>query len=647
MVRMDLSLSGGFYDAPFPGEHRRREDGTVDIRRFPNPRRNEYAASLLALAAQRDGFGLTSAVYFSLTGELDTGRLPSVAESVSPEAPVFLVPVQSVEGRMPPRVPVHVTFQRDAGPYGASNLLAIRPVQGFVLRPSTLYAAVVLRDLRDTRNQNIEPSPTLRQLLQGARIDALSPGALDSYRRAVDALRAQGVSLSDIAGLTVFRTGDPTTEYQRFRAHAVQQPLPSPVERFRRTELFDQYCVYESVIEMPVYQRGEPPYSTTGGEWTTDARGTPVVQRRERARIVITVPRAPMPSSGYPVVLFSRTGGGGDRPLVDRGVRGPGGVTVAPPGSGPALEFARAGWAGLSPDGPHGGLRNTSGADEQLLVFNFTNLAALRDNLRQSALELVLVAHALPALRVPSADCPGAATEARFDTSSLTIMGHSMGASIAPIAVAFEPRFRAMLLSGAGASWTENVVHKLRPIAVRPLADVLVGYAGTGRALREDDPILNVLQWAGETADAQVFNRYVIDEPPEGRPRHVLMMQGIVDHYIMPPIANAASLSLGLDLAGDALDERTAELARFMGITPLLALNQRGALALPASRNRASSSERVTAILTQTREDGVEDGHEVVFQTEAPRRQYRCFLSSLASRAPVVVAPGPLDGPCE
>ena len=34
------------------------------------------------------------------------------------------------------------------------------------------------------------------------------------------------------------------------------------------------------------------------------------------------------------------------------------------------------------------------------------------------------------------------------------------------------------------------------------------------------------------------------------------MLQGIVDHYIQPPIANAASLSLHLDLAGPALSVR-------------------------------------------------------------------------------------------
>ena len=46
--------------------------------------------------------------------------------------------------------------------------------------------------------------------------------------------------------------------------------------------------------------------------------------------------------------------------------------------------------SGITSDGPHGGARTVSGGDEQLLIFNITNPPAMRDNIRQSALELVL-----------------------------------------------------------------------------------------------------------------------------------------------------------------------------------------------------------------------------------------------------------------
>src|SRR5690606_19437534 len=139
---------------------------------------------------------------------------------------------------------------------------------------------------------------------------------------------------------------------------------------------------------------------------------------------------------------------------------------------------------GVSWDGPHGGPRNVTGGDEQFLMFNVLNPDALRDNVRQSALEAVLVARTAGALTFDASSCPGADTggaQVRFDPERLALMGHSMGATIAPLAAAAEPAFRALVLSGAGGSYLENVLHKRKPLDVRPLAELLLGYAAEGR----------------------------------------------------------------------------------------------------------------------------------------------------------------------
>jgi len=155
---------------------------------------------------------------------------------------------------------------------------------------------------------------------------------------------------------------------------------------------------------------------------------------------------------------------------------------------------------------------------------------------------------------------------------------------------------------------------------VRPLAQTILGYADF--ELTAGDPVLSLLQWAGETADPQIYGRRILDEPV-GAPRRVLMVQGIVDHYILPSIANATSLAMGLDLAGPALDEGASELAEFTPLATLLPLAGRAHVGLPMSGNR----EGVTAVVVQHASDGIEDGHEVLFQKQAPRRQVRCFLS--------------------
>src|SRR5262249_4941765 len=153
---------------------------------------------------------------------------------------------------------------------------------------------------------------------------------------------------------------------------------------FALTDTFTDFCAYHTTIAMPDWQSGTPPYGSDGGTWMLDQAGVPIFQRTEEANLVITIPRYAMPATGYPLVVFVRTGGGGDRPLVDRGQQAMEGGPAIEPGEGPARYLARAGFAGIEVDGPLGGLRNTTNSDEQFLTFNVGNLGAMRDNIRES-----------------------------------------------------------------------------------------------------------------------------------------------------------------------------------------------------------------------------------------------------------------------
>jgi hypothetical protein len=636
-VRMDFSRAGSFFAAPFPSDERRGADGSISLAGFPD-RRVDLVQKALALI-QRDarGFSSSGGVHFALTAPLDGARLPDPAGSVDAGAGIFLFAADSLE-----RTPAEVTFAADGGPFGAPNLLSLIPVQGFPLRPGATYAAVVLRKALDAAGQKLGVSLSMAQLAAGDRPQGLPAPAADAYLGALRALAKMGIAGADVAGLAVFRTGTPIDQLKAVRDDALARPLPQPITGFGLHETFDGYCVYASTLSMPVYQSGAPPYAASGGGWVFDAHGIPQFQRSEEANLWVTIPRQAMPAGGYPAAVFVRTGGGGDRPLVDRGPQPAAGQPATVPGTGPALHFAQAGWAGVSVDGPLGGLRNPTHADEQFLIFNLTNPEALRDNVRQSALELIVLAHALASFRIDAGGCPGAAADARLDGTRLALMGHSMGATIAPLAAAHEPLYRALILSGAGGSWIENVLYKRKPIEVRPLAELLLGYSP--RQLAAGDPVLTLVQWAAEPADPQVYARAILREPPPGvAPRQVLMLQGIVDNYILPRIANALSLPLGLDLAGDEIDEGDPALAGQTPLSSLLPLAGRSRISLPASGNASGA----TAIVVQHRGDGIEDGHEVVFQTDPPKHQYRCFLTSLLKGTPSVPPPGAADAPCE
>jgi len=645
-VLCDYTLAGGFFAAPFPDDSRLDSSGHPDLSTFPNPTGSSFVEKMRTML-ERDalGFSSTAGAFLQLSGPLGEDVEADFAASLEPSARVFLVDVDDASPDRGTRIPVRVHFAEDGGPFGAPNLLSLIPLQGAPLRPLTRYAAVVLRDARDAKGQRLGVPASLRQLIRGDAPKGMSASAFDAHRAALATLASLGVENSSIAGLAVFTTDDPTRGLFAVRKAALAEALPTPATPFSAKEVFDDFCVFESTIEMPVFQSGTPPFQEEGGAWTFDANGQPVSQGTETARIVVTLPRRTMPAAGFPTVIFSRTGGGGDRPLVDRGVRAePGGEAVVP-GTGPALHFARAGWAGVSVDGPHGGLRNITQGDEQFLMFNVTNPDALRDNVRQSAFEIALQAHVLDSVSIDAASCPDLATgggPAKLDPTELALMGHSMGATIAPLVLAVEPAFEAGILSGAGGSWIENVLYKQKPVPVKGFAELLLGVAGK-HSVDESDPALSLFQWAAEPADPPVYGRAIVHEPIEGNPRSVLMLQGIVDHYIMPPIANATSLSLGLDFAGDALDSVTPEIADLPHLDDMLTFSGRSHVTLPAAANIDTTT---TAVVVQQKEDGVEDGHEVVFQTEPPKHQYRCFLESLLTGTPKVPPPAAETAPC-
>lgn len=632
---VDYSYAAGFWAAPFPSDSRLSSDGHVDVDAFPNVRRSNFPRILKEiLAADARGFATTGTLYFPMSAALDPSVEAEYRETVRAEAPIYLVSVDSAAADFGVRYPVEVRFLEDGGPFGVDNLLSLLPLQGVPLRPRTRYAAVVTTSIVDAHGEPLAVAPSTRDLVRGRRPDAMSELAFASYQAGLAGLEALGQDLRAVAAVAVFTTDDPTGTFERVLEDALARPLPAPLTPLALEEVFDDFCVYRSELRMPVYQSGELPFTLEGGGWTFDDAGEPMLQGEELARLFVTVPRRPMPASGFPSVVFSRTGGGGDRPLIDRGVRPEAGV-AGEPGTGPAAELAVVGYAGVQVDGPHGGLRNVTGADEQFLIFNVANPLAMRDNVRQSAVELALMPHVLETLTVDAGDCPGLETPADgpvgFDPELISLMGHSMGATITPLAMASEPRYRALLLSGAGGSWIQNVVYKQSPLEVRPLAELTLGIAGFWE-LHEHDPVLMMLQWAGEPADPPAYTRRILREPRGDEPaRHVLMMQGIIDTYILPPIANAMSLSVGLDLGGEPLDVSDPDLGHFDPLEPLLDLAGVGRVTLPASGNRETPTGAVTAVVVQHPEGPIEDGHEVIFQTDAPKRQYRCFLATLAS----------------
>ncbi|HEY1817079.1 MAG TPA: hypothetical protein VGG74_32250 [Kofleriaceae bacterium] len=616
-VMMDFPRAS-LFDAPVPADDLM---GTLAV---PDPLSLVIVQQMNQLLDGETGFSTTGGVFFQTSEPIDPTTLPALADSVGSDSPAFLVGIDPNAPDYGVRYPVEVSFQPQGDHYTVPNLVTLLPLQGMPLRPSTRYAAV------------------LTTAIHTADGEPLAAASSSAIARFPDAMSAIGIDAAHVAGITAFTTWDPTAQLATVRQAALARPLPVIDAAFTQTDVFDDYCVYHTTIPMPDWQSGDPPFTTTGGTWQFDGSGQPIFQRTDESDLVVTIPRTAAPTAGYPLVVFVRTGGGGDRPLVDRGAQACDTCAPTVAGEGPALYLARAGFAGIEVDGPLGGLRDPSGDNEDFLVFNVQNLGAMRDNIRESAVELDVIAHVGIALQIDTSDCTGASATSTFDASHVALMGHSMGSWIEPLAAAFEPLFGALVLSGAGGSYIENVLYKQQPTAPYPVIVALLHID----TLTSGHPVLSFAQWGLEPSDPQVYTRMLARE--SSAPRHELMIQGIVDDYILPRIANATSLSIGLDLAGTEVDtESDPRLAQQQPLGPLLPLDGHTSIALPAELNLQLPGGTITGVVTQHMEDGILDGHEVMFQEDAPKHEYQCFLASwLATGKPSVPTDDTRDAPC-
>ncbi len=595
------SLSGNqiaalrFFDTPFPGLHRVRADQRYSLREILGEGAQALPRTLVAILEQSKGASLSAGAYFRLR-EIPPPRLgPAVP------APSDAVVAIRVEGPDLPVVFHPIVWDRVKDPKYGANVLNVRPLSGLPFSANATYV-IAVRGTRDSERIG----PALDAVLRGESVEGWSADTRTQHDRALAVLQRAGLPREGIASMTVFTTGDPRHELLAARADIALLPKLT-LEAPRVIDTFVDYCVFESAITFDSFQEGQPPYATTGGGLHyVDGHLSPT--RRERSRVFITVPRN-MRTATARTMLFLRVGAGGDRPLVDRGRREVRGGATAP-GSGLATEIARAGYVGVTWDGPLGGSRNLDGSDEQLLIFNIVNIVAARANLLASALEGLRMARALESLEVDTRACEGALPRITLDGSNVTLFGHSMGATIAPVLAALEPRVHALVMSGAGTSWIENVVHKESPLPTRPVAAVVAGVdAGY---LDETHPILNLLQWAAESADPQVYAEMLLERAPR-----MLIFQGIRDNYIPLPVANPMVAAFGLDVQGDILDELDD---RYPGVDEWLPLAQlRGG----GRRNRPGGFGRA---VTQVAQDDIEDGHEVLFQTPDARVQFECWL---------------------
>lgn len=632
-----------FWDRPLPSDLRYEADGTVDLDRWPQANESDLLRDWFGAANRRlrNGWGVTSGAFVPLSGPVDPASLPaSAAASLEADASVFLVDIDPRSPERGRRFPIDVTVTVAADRYAPENLLAAVPVFGFVRRERTRYALVVTTDVLDADGVPIGRSRPFHEAFED---DGAPSDLVDHFAPLRDALEGEGFDLGRVAGAAVFTTFDHSTALLDLAAWAEARPAPTLSSPWMVGPAYDDYQVLTSSFEVPVIQRGERPYTALGaGIIVRDGSGQPVVQQMQSVRLVLTVPRRPMPPAGFPLTIYLHGSGGNAMQAIDRGpVQEDLPLSEQPPpapGSGPAQWLARRGGATLGFDFPLHGERHDPPDTSGLVLYNlFGNIDATIDNFLVSAMELTQLSRLATTMTVDTDLAPtldaGEGERIRFDPGRLSAFGQSMGTTIGSNWAAVDPRVRGLVFSGAGGMLVEIAVTAIEPVRLKGIAELALRM-GPEEDVRIDHPVLHAAQNVWDLVEPVAKAERVVAAPFAGfSGRDVMMTAGFRDGYFHPRAQAAMAVAMGLSMVGDAVEP----------ILPArLALAGRPPVSFPLSANLGG---RTAAVVPYAAPNDL--GHYVVFNQPGARHQYTCFLLGVgAAGGPVITAPSSSDEPC-
>lgn len=596
------------FSLPWPNDLARDAAGKVSFALFPQQGIHPLVAEYLrGFEGRLDGFSLAAAAYLRFGMPLDPSSLPADAAATTRDgSSLALIDVDPESPERGRRVPLQWHFREEATRYWPPMTLAVAPVFGFPLRPSTRYALVATRALHGLGDTALARSADLDAVLSDAPTDDAAVNAARArYAPALAALADLGVARDDLLSLTVFTTDDPTAEFFRAAEWMRRDGLRPNLVDLGEPTAADGYVELRGHWgRHPNFQSGQNPYSAAGsGDFVLGPDGVPQVQRTERIRFALTLPTTPMPERGWPVAVFAHGTGGNYRSFIN---------------SGSAAALAAEGVAVLGFDQVFHGERAAPGASPEAAFFNFTNPHAGRTNNRQAGLDLVQAGRFVRALTFELPGAEGATSTVRFNSERVFFFGHSQGGLNGPLWLAAEDGASAAVLSGAGGSFALALILKTEPLNIPQLVS-------TALALRPGElvplhPVVSLLQHLVDPSDPVNYGRYIVREPRgANRPKHVYQTQGFIDRFAPPAGIAALALSQGLPLALPVLHpEPDYDL---LGVP---------AMPTPARGNIATRGGAVTGVWEQFDAPAGTDGHFVVFNIADARARTAAFLGSAA-----------------
>jgi len=528
-VLLDPTLGDGFASFPWPSDARLTDDGAPDLTSFPNHGDGDlvdvYVAAIHELVR---GFGTNPLIHLRFDGALDPGRWPTPQATLDVDSPVQLVNVDPDSAGFGERIALQLHWQEEEGTYTAAGTMSAFPAAGFVLRPGTTYAMVVLDRLGDADGAPLIVPGELTEWIGGG-------GELGPVHAPLgEAALAVGIEPSAIAAATVFTTGQTTAELRAVRDWVADPArLDAPeLLTLGPSEEYDQFgfmSVYEGTYETPVFQRGDPPYATEGGGFEF-ADGEPVLQRHESLRFALTVPTGDPPDGGYPIVIaLPGTGGTPFDHFYPNGATAQGQL------------LSNRGVATFSFEPPlHGSRGEDSGAQPDLHSYNFFNPESSRTVFRQEAVD------ASVAIRFLRESLAPAQPELDLDPDRLAFFGHSQGAHIGMMLAAVEPELDAVFVNGMGGTLGYTLLHRKDPFDIEEILRDAIGEQEGPLTLFH--PAMGLAQLLAEVVDPINFAPEWFLRAPPGEATSVLQSNGFLDHATPFPTVNAIAVASGTQL---------------------------------------------------------------------------------------------------
>ncbi len=618
-----------FYRLPFPNDVRTLPSGLIDFTLYPRPLGlsgpGPQAIYTDVIASVQKGYGTSGAAYFRFSDDINPSALPATAEdSITASASAFIVDVTVGSPTYGQRSPVLAHYVSDAYVFIGPHWMALLPFPGRPLRGSTTYAAVVTDAIGGAKGEKVVADADFTAAMGphgAASKDAAIAKAAQAYAPLAAWLATKPTLAGKVVNAAVFTTVDIGSLMSKIRAD-VYSEVPAPtLDNLSTSTTSSVNQLYEATYQGANYQVGTPPYTNTGGQINLDSSGNPHPTRMETMRLAISPPLGPMPSPGWPVVIYAHGTGGDYHDFI-----GDGSATSAAAIKDDAGNVvAKLAMVGI--DQVLAGTRAPPGTDQDSAFFNLSNILAARDNPHQGALDNFQLTRLLSTVNMVA----GTGQTIKFDATKFYFKGHSEGSLTGGLFLGVEPGIKGAILSGAGANFILSLLSKMNPVNVAAIVQGLFD-----DPVDEYHPFLSLLQTYLEDSDSANYGRWYFTDPPSGfSPKSIYQSFGIVDTYAPIPTLKAMALSMGVQPVGQMLE-------------PIDGLDLTGQswtawAPPPVSGNVAGGM--ATGVVVQYDALPGSDGHFVA--TEVPAAIFQCngFLGSMVAAANPTVATLPSPPP--